>query len=226
MAFTSYFCFCNGRKYFCIDIISENQKKMRGSLVLFLMFAIGVMAGVGLPDKLIPEADISGIILFLLMLFVGINLGSSKDFLDILQKMNFGIAVIPFATIVGTYTGMIILSFVTSGYSLKELLAVGSGFGYYSLSSMIIAKVSGETLAVVALLSNIFRELITIILTPLLVKYFGSASPIVSAGATSMDTALPVIARYSGSSYILSAVFNGVILTLLVPFLVVFFLNL
>jgi uncharacterized membrane protein YbjE (DUF340 family) len=199
---------------------------MRGSLLLFLMFSFGVLAGFLYPELHYTKTDISVIILFLLMFFVGLNLGSSKELIDILKKTDFQILAIPLITITGTSIGMLVFSFLQSSYSLKELLAVGSGFGYYSLSSMIISKISGEMLAVVALLSNIFREIISIILTPLMVKYLGAYSPIVSAGATSMDTALPVIAKFSGPSFILSAVFNGIVLTLLLPFLVVFFLNL
>ena len=199
---------------------------MKGSLLLFLMFSLGVLAGFIYPELLLTKTDISAIILFLLMFFVGLNLGSSKELVDILKKTDFQILVIPLITIAGTFIGMLVFSFLQDNYSLKELLAVGSGFGYYSLSSMIISKISGEMLAVVALLSNIFREIISIILTPMMVKYMGGYSPIVSAGATSMDTALPIIAKFSGSPYILSAVFNGIVLTLLVPLLVVFFLNL
>ncbi len=199
---------------------------MKGSLLLFAMFVLGVFAGINFPNIFNFCTNISGIILFLLMFFVGLNLGSSKELLEILRKTELSILMLPIITVFGTFLGMFILSIIYSGFSIQELFAIGSGFGYYSLSSMIISKISGEMLAVVALLSNIFREIISIILTPLMVKYFGGFSPIVSAGATSMDVALPVISRYSGTAYIVQAVFNGIVLTLLVPFLVVFFLNL
>ena len=198
---------------------------MKGSILLFLMFILGIACGNILPSIQYVNFDISSMILLLLMFSVGINLGSSKEFIDIIRKADLQILLVSAITIAGTFAGMTIFSFFTIDFSLKELLAVGSGFGYYSLSSMIISKISSETLAVVALLSNIFREIISIILTPLLVKYFGGISPIVSAGATSMDTALPVIVKFSGSAYVFHAVFNGIVLTLLVPFLVVFFLN-
>jgi uncharacterized membrane protein YbjE (DUF340 family) len=198
---------------------------MKGSILLFLMFVLGIVWGNFLPAFHFANFDMSSVVLMLLMCSVGVNLGSSKEFLDIIRKADLQIFLVPAITITGTFAGMTIFSFITIDFSLKELLAVGSGFGYYSLSSMIISKISSEALAVVALLSNIFREIISIVLTPLLVKYFGGISPIVSAGATSMDTALPVIVKFSGSAYVFHAVFNGIILTLLVPFLVVFFLN-
>ncbi len=199
---------------------------MKESLLLLVMFSVGVLAGFLYPDFFQGGNDLSTSILFILMFSVGFNLGGSQQFVEILRNMSFRIVEIPLITIIGTFFGMLVLSLFPVGFSLKELLAVGSGFGYYSLSSMIISRISGEMLAVVALLSNIMREIISIVLTPLLVKYFGGTFPIVSAGATSMDTALPVIIKYAGSDHIFTAVFNGIVLTLLVPFLVVVFLNL
>jgi uncharacterized membrane protein YbjE (DUF340 family) len=63
------------------------------------------------------------------------------------------------------------------------------------------------------------------LLTPILVKYFGNLAGIASGGATAMDTTLPVITRYSGKSYAVVAVFSGIVLTILVPFLVTFILT-
>jgi len=71
-----------------------------------------------------------------------------------------------------------------------------------------------------ALISNISREIFTLIATPILVKFFGKLSPIASGGATSMDTTLPVIAKFSGREYAVISVFSGVVLTILVPFII------
>jgi uncharacterized membrane protein YbjE (DUF340 family) len=78
---------------------------------------------------------------------------------------------------------------------------------------------------VVALLSNIFREVATLLTTPILVRYFGKLAGIASGGATAMDTTLPVISRYSGKEYAIIALFSGIVLTILVPFLVTFILT-
>jgi len=99
-------------------------------------------------------------------------------------------------------------------------MAIGSGFGYYSLSSIIISKIRNDTLGVMALLANISREIFTLLAAPLLVRYFGKLAPIASGGATSMDTTLPVIAKYSGKEYAVISVFSGVALTILVPFII------
>jgi uncharacterized membrane protein YbjE (DUF340 family) len=107
--------------------------------------------------------------------------------------------------------------------ALHEALAIGSGFGYYSLSSIMISRLSGETLGVVALLANIMREMTTLLLTPLLARY-GKLAPIAAGGATAMDTTLPIITRFSGSEYGVVGVFSGLVLSIIVPFLVAFFL--
>jgi uncharacterized membrane protein YbjE (DUF340 family) len=40
-----------------------------------------------------------------------------------------------------------------------------------------------------------------------------------------MDTTLPVISRFSGKEYAIIAVFSGIVLTILVPFMVTFILT-
>jgi uncharacterized membrane protein YbjE (DUF340 family) len=139
--------------------------------------------------------------------------------------MKIKIFLVPLGVIVGTLAGTAFVSIFLPELKLKEVLAVGAGFGYYSLSSLFITQISGETLGVIALLSNILREILTLLATPILVLYFGKLAGIASGGATSMDTTLPVITRFSGKEWSIIAVFSGVVLTLLVPFLVTFILS-
>ena len=81
--------------------------------------------------------------------------------------------------------------------------------GYYSLSSILIseyrqmalgAQLAAE-LGTIALLSNVFRELFTLVASPFLARKFGPFAPIASAGATAMDVSLPVILRSSGRQF-------------------------
>ncbi|WP_286847453.1 lysine exporter LysO family protein, partial [Proteiniphilum sp. UBA5463] len=81
----------------------------------------------------------------------------------------------------------------------------------------------GAELGTIALLSNISREIITLLFAPLLVKYFGKLAPISAGGATTMDTTLPIIARFSGQSFVIVSIFHGFTVDLSVPFLVVLF---
>jgi len=199
---------------------------MKNSLIILAFFVAGLVLGISknLPD-LMMQSDFSLYALYILMFLVGIGIGVDRKSWSILRTMKIKIILIPMGVIVGTFAGTALASIFIPDLKLKEVLAVGAGFGYYSLSSLFITQLSGETLGVIALLSNILREIFTLLATPTLVLYFGKLAGIASGGATSMDTTLPVITRYSGKEWSIIAVFSGVILTILVPFLVTFILN-
>ena len=194
---------------------------MKGSLIILSFFAFGLLVGI---YDLLPEHfsqnDYSIYALYILMFLVGIGVGSNKKSLSLIKSVNFKILLVPLSVITGTYIGVSVFSLLQDNLSLIDSLAVGSGFGYYSLSSVLISEVSGDTLGVIALLSNITREIITLLLTPLFARYFGKLAPIASGGATAMDTTLPVITKYIGSDYAIISVFSGVVLTILVPLLI------
>ena len=199
---------------------------MKNSLIILSFFVAGILLGISkkLPDLFI-QTDFSMYALYILMFLVGISIGADRSSWMVLRTMKIKIFLIPAGIILGTLAGTAIASFFVPGLKLREVLAVGAGFGYYSLSSLIITRMSGEALRVTALLSNIFREIVTLVATPLLVQNFGKLAGIASGGATSMDTTLPVITRYSGKEWSIVSVFSGVILTFLVPFLVTIILK-
>lgn len=199
---------------------------MKNSLIILAFFVTGLLLGTSgkVPDFL-TQTDFSMIALYVLMTLVGIGIGADKNSWSVLKDMKMKILLVPFGVILGTLTGTLCISWLLPELRLKEVLAIGSGFGYYSLSSLFITKLSGETLGVTALLSNIMREVFTLLATPILVQYFGKLAGIASGGATSMDTTLPVICRFSGKEWGIISVFSGIVLTILVPFLVTFWLT-
>ncbi|MGE5393829.1 MAG: lysine exporter LysO family protein [Candidatus Saccharibacteria bacterium] len=199
---------------------------MKNSLIILAFFTTGVIAGLFrmLPDAMM-ETDFSMYALYVLMFLVGVGIGADKKSWSVLHRMKLKIVMVPLAVILGTFTGTAVVSLLLPGLKLKEVLAVGAGFGYYSLSSLMISQLANESLGVIALLSNIMREMFTLLATPLLVMYFGKLAGIGSGGATSMDTTLPVITRFSGKEWSIISVFSGIVLTLLVPLLVTFILK-
>lgn len=99
-------------------------------------------------------------------------------------------------------------------------MAINSGFAYYSLSSIFITEYRGAELGTIALLANVIRELITLLLTPLIAKRFGPLAPISSGGATTMDTTLPIIIQTVGQRYTALSIYHGFLTDFSVPFLV------
>ena len=200
---------------------------MKGSLIIVSFFLLGTLCGI---SDLIPESLTSGQLSFYalcaLMFSVGISIGHSPDTLKSFRALNPRLGLLPVLTIVGTLAGVAAAWLVLPGRSLTDCLAIGSGFGYYSLSSIFITTYKGAELGTVALLSNIFRELITLIGAPLLVRWFGSLAPISAGGATTMDTTLPIITRSSGHEFVIVSLVHGFVVDFSVPFLVTFFCSL
>lgn len=194
---------------------------MRMSLVILGFFCVGLFAGYSgwLPESW-TQSDFSLYALYLLMFLVGISIGADSGSFRAIRNHGPRLFLIPAVTILGTFAGVVIVSLFSGDLLVLESLAVGAGFGYYSLSSVIIGELYSETLGVVALLSNIMREVITLLFAPVMVTAFGKLAPIVSAGATSMDTTLPVISASAGKDYAVIALFHGIILTILVPVIV------
>jgi len=199
---------------------------MRGSLIIVLSFICGIIIGlfIFIPEFL-RDDELSNFVLYGLMFFVGINIGADKNSWRIIKKVKLKIVLVPLSAIIGTLAGVSVISIFIRDITFRESLAIGSGFGYYSLSSIFISKIAGSVPGVVALLSNIMREVATLLMAPLFVRYFGKLAPIAAGGATSMDTTLPVITKFTGTEYAIIAVFSGTVLTILVPFLVTFILT-
>ena len=62
-----------------------------------------------------------------------IGVGSNKKSLSLIKSVNFKILLVPASVITGTYIGVSVFSLLQDNLSLIDSLAVGSGFGYYSL---------------------------------------------------------------------------------------------
>jgi uncharacterized membrane protein YbjE (DUF340 family) len=199
---------------------------MKGSLLIFLVFVAGLSsAAAGLLPGFLLEPDLTLYALYLLLFLVGITVGGSSATGHVLRRVNWKIALVPLSIIGGTFLGTALSSLLIPALTLPEALAVGAGFGYYSLSSVMISQAHSETLAVVALLANLIREMVTLLLAPLLARYAGRLAPIAAAGATALDTTLPIITQVSGKEYGVVAVFSGLVLTVLVPIFIVLILG-
>lgn len=196
---------------------------LKGSLIIVGFFVLGILGSLLeiLPAQ--PDSDINFYALCALMTSVGISVGNDPQTLKNFRSLNPRLVFLPVMTIVGTLTGTAIVSFLLTHRSLTDCLAIGSGFGYYSLSSIFITEYKGAEMGTIALLANICREILTLLAAPLLVRWFGRLAPISAGGATTMDTTLPVITRASGQEFVVVSIFHGFVVDFSVPFLVTLF---
>lgn len=161
--------------------------------------------------------------LYFTLFAVGIDLGLNKEMWK--QFMTIGRFV--FLAPLGVAIGSILAGMITGrflGWTFWEGGAVGAGFGWYSLSGVMISELHSVALGTIAFLSNVMREVITILIIPFLAGRVGKFSLVAPGGATTMDTTLPIIAAVGPPGIAVIAFINGVVLSSLVPVLVPLFL--
>lgn len=198
---------------------------MKDTLILLGFFVVGILAGVYavIPGEyLTPSLEMGT--LYVLIFLVGVGMGSDTKFLQNILHVGRKDLLVPVSVVIGSILGGVLVSLVLSDVDIIEGAAVGAGFGYYSLSSVMISQLRGDELGTIALVANIIREVTTILAAPVMVRFLGPLSSIACGGATTMDTTLPLIIKYSGKEYAMTSVINGILLTCLVPVLVPFIL--
>ena len=206
-----------------------------GGFIVVAFFVVGCIVGLsGRMPVVLLDGKFSMYVLYALMIQVGMSIGCDKRLKEILMSLRPRMLLLPLGTIVGTLIFVAAVSLVISDMRLADCLAVGAGFGYYSLSSVLITQIKevpegvavAAQLGTVALMANIMREVITLLFAPIICKIFGRLAPISVGGATSMDSTLPVITAVCGKEMVFISIFHGVLVDFSVPFLVTFFASL
>ena len=194
---------------------------MKGSLIVVGFFVLGVCLGrLDLAPALLMDSRVTFAALCCLLFCVGMSIGSNDNIVSEFRSLNPRLALLPVATILGSFAGSLVAWLFLQYRGVTDCMAVGSGFAYYSISSIFITQYRGAELGTVALLANIYREILTLLIAPLLAKVFGPLAPISSGGATTMDTTLPIISQSCGQQYVVVSLFHGFVVDFSVPFLV------
>ncbi|WP_298062642.1 lysine exporter LysO family protein [uncultured Rikenella sp.] len=210
----------------------ENGGGSRFSFVIVGTFAAGVVLGVFTPvAQWVTSWPLAAGTLYLLMLAVGITIGSDTATLRSLVRQPGRSLLVPLATLLGSWAGVTVawgILQLAGGRPMlwSDAMAVGSGQGYYSLSGVLLSELRGPEIGTIGLLANIARELSTVTGAGWMVRHFSPLGPICSGGATTVDVSLPGIIRYCGPQYLALAVLQGVVADLSVPLFVPFFAGL
>lgn len=192
------------------------------SIFILLTVAFGILSGIFIfPERLGESMDFWITFgLCLLLFFVGIDIGSNRGILGKIRRIGFKVFLVPLMVGIGSILGTS-LAGLLMGLDLTESAAIGAGFGWYSLSAIELSKHSAY-LGTLAFVTNISREVIALISIPFIAKYIGKLEAIAPAGATAMDTVLPVISRSTNAHIAIISFITGVVLSALVPILVPF----
>lgn len=201
---------------------------MQSSLLLIGVVAGGVTLGVTLGPLLGPglfhgAEVLAEWVLYVLLALIGCQLRNSGMPLKQILLNRAGLAIALTLAASSLVAGLLAAPLLSLGWN--EGLAMASGFGWYSLSAILIGDQLGPLLGGVAFFNDLARELLAFVLIPLMIHRH-TALAIGYGGATSMDFTLPVIQQHGGVACVPVAVVSGFLLSLLSPPLMLFWLSL
>ncbi|WP_034945572.1 lysine exporter LysO family protein [Erwinia oleae] len=190
------------------------------SVKLCGVVAAGFCLGLSRWTPLTFASQIGEYALLLLLFLVGLQLrGNGMTVRQIvLNRRGMQVAlVVVFSALAGG-----IIASLALGLPLRTGLALASGFGWYSLSGIMMTESFGPVIGSAAFFNDLLRELLAIMLIPSLIRRH-RASALGLCGATSMDFTLPVLQRSGGMEIVSAAIVHGFILSLIAPLLMALF---
>jgi len=161
--------------------------------------------------------------LMLLLLLIGLQLRNSGLSLRklLMNAQGLGIALTLMTS--SLLAGVLLIPVL--GLPWHQVLALASGFGWYSLSGIMIGDAMGPAWGGVAFMNDVLREIIALAIIPLVISR-RPALAIGYGGATSMDFTLPVIRSSGGLACVPVAIASGFVLSFFAPVFMGLFLSL
>jgi uncharacterized membrane protein YbjE (DUF340 family) len=195
---------------------------MKASIVLAAVVGAGILAGRGLSlagwdTQWVPVVE-NGV-LFGLMALVGILLGADEAALGAVRKAGPGFLLVPLAIALGSVLAGALMA-PLAGLPVGQSAAVGGGFGWYSLSGVLLTNIGYPQAGALALLANVLRELVALTIIPTIARHWHPWQTLAPAGATATDVTRPIIMRSAGTDMGMLAAASGGLLSLAVPFVV------
>lgn len=191
------------------------------SLKQLLTLIAGIIWGMTLPEWLQPAHQSGQYTLMTLILIVGLQMRSQGMALKTMLLNPHGLTLSLWFMISCAVAGLVFAALLPE-VSWTKGLALSSGYGWYSLSGMLMTQTYGATWGAVALLNDLLREFAALTLIPILMQRFPSTA-IGVGGATSLDFTLPIIQQSGGLAAVPVAIAFGLIVNVAAPFLMVGF---
>lgn len=192
-------------------------------LVALLLVAAGVLLQRALQFWLKidgSELDIN-FFLYILLFLIGLDISTMKLPVSSLSRR---VLILPFVLMISSLAAGG-LTAVLLGMRWQEGMLLAGGFGWFSLSGVLVGAQAGEQLGALIFMVDLFRELLSILVLYLLGRRHAHAA-IAAAGATAMDTTLPIIKKVCGSHYVPAAIYSGLLISIATPFVLAFLLSL
>jgi len=157
--------------------------------------------------------------LIFLLFIMGFAFGLDKEAIAKMKRTGLKILIFPFSVAFGSILGGLVGGLIL-GINVFASMAVSAGYGWYTLAGPMVGQLFGTEFGALGFTVNFLRELLTITTASLTVK-IDKYAPIAFGGATTMDTTLPIIVRYSGSEALITAFSSGFTLSIIAPFTII-----
>ncbi len=194
---------------------------LREALIALGMVALGALLflaqqQLGLESLALPSSNA------FLLLMIGIIGADLAQIRLSRQWVSPAMLVLPGLVVVGSMLGGALVAWLVD-VPLKAGLALSSGYGWFSLSSVMVAEALGKAYGTMALSIDLLRELLAFVILYAVGRWWPVVG-LAAAGATAMDSSLPIIKQVCSPSVIPMAMVSGFLLTLLAPFMMSLFL--
>jgi len=194
---------------------------LREALIALGMVALGALLflaqqRLGLESLALPSSNA------FLLLMIGIIGADLAQIRLSRQWVSPAMLALPGLVVVGSMLGGALVAWLAD-VPLKAGLALSSGYGWFSLSSVMVAEALGKAYGTMALSIDLLRELLAFVVLYALGRWWPLVG-LAAAGATAMDSSLPIIKQVCSPSVIPMAMVSGFLLTLLAPFMMSLFL--
>lgn len=204
------------------DTTAHEEGKADNGTTKWIVLAVvlGMLAGYFLiPDSIVAYCGtVIDFGLYLLLFLVGVDMGRQGTMLNDIKAAGFKVLLVPVAVVVGTFLSAALAGLLLP-LGVKDAVAASAGFGWYSLAPTLLQSYS-LSVSAVAFLSNVMREIFSIVAIPIVARRVGYVECVALAGATAMDTVLPVVVGATHERIAIYSFTSGVVLSLLVPVLV------
>ena len=194
---------------------------LREALIALGMVALGALLflaqqRLGLESLALPSSNA------FLLLMIGIIGADLAQIRLSRQWVSPAMLALPGLVVVGSMLGGSLVAWLAD-VPLKAGLALSSGYGWFSLSSVMVAEALGKAYGTMALSIDLLRELLAFVILYAVGRWWPLVG-LAAAGATAMDSSLPIIKQVCSPSVIPMAMVSGFLLTLLAPFMMSLFL--
>lgn len=196
---------------------------IRESGKYIVIIVLGIILGAIFRQPITSLNSLISALLFVLLFIIGHQMRlAGVSLREIIFNKN-GLYLALTIMISSLVAGMIAAA--TLGLPLKSGMMLSSGFGWYTLSSILNTSFIDHNFGACSFFIDFIREVIAIILIPSLGQRY-PATFVAYSGATAMDFSLPVIKQNLHEGCVLLAISSGMLLSIAVPILITLFAKL